>query len=119
MAMPSSTPETVTGVVEQVASAGTGIRIAGEWLNYSRNHPEVPRPIRGQRVSVQVERSDRGAWIAGLDVLDGGAVQFSQRRGSGAGGRSPAEQRTITRLAVLKAAAEFGSSRPDLKSADV
>src|SRR5436309_7516621 len=108
MAMPSSTPETVTGVVEQVASAGTGIRIAGEWLNYSRNHPDVPRPIRGQRVSVQVERSDRGSWIAGLEVLDGGAVQFPQR-GPG-GGRSPAELRDIRRLAVLKAAAEFGSS---------
>jgi hypothetical protein len=30
-----------------------------------------------------------------------------------------ARDRTISRLAVLKAAAEFGASRPDVKSADV
>jgi hypothetical protein len=30
-----------------------------------------------------------------------------------------ARDRTISRLAVLKAAAEFGASRPDLKSGDV
>jgi hypothetical protein len=29
------------------------------------------------------------------------------------------KDRTITRLAVLKAAAEFGASRPELKSGDV
>jgi hypothetical protein len=117
MAMPSSNLEAVTGVVEQVASAGTGIRVGGEWLNYSRNHPDVPRPVRGQRVSVQVDRSERGAWINALEVLDGGAIQFPPRRGSG--GRSPAELREIRRLSVLKAAAGFAASRPDMKSGDV
>jgi hypothetical protein len=32
---------------------------------------------------------------------------------------NPTRDRTISRLAVLKAAAAFGASRPDLKSADV
>ena len=32
---------------------------------------------------------------------------------------NPARDRTISRLAVLKAAAEFGASRPDMKSAEV
>src|SRR5205823_5536524 len=41
-----------------------------------------------------------------------------QRRGGG-GGRSPAELREIRRLAVLRPAAGFGASRPDVKSADV
>lgn len=31
----------------------------------------------------------------------------------------PKKDRTITRLAVLKAAAEFAASRPELKSGDV
>ncbi len=34
-------------------------------------------------------------------------------------GINPAKDRTITRLACLKAAAEFGASRPDAKSTDV
>ena len=43
---------------------------------------------------------------------------YSGPRRSG-GYANPAKDRTITRLAVLKAAAQFGASRPDLKSADV
>lgn len=35
------------------------------------------------------------------------------------GGYQKTDSRTISRLAVLKAAAQFGASRPDLKSADV
>jgi len=46
-------------------------------------------------------------------------VHRQQQRRGGGGGRSPAELREIRRLAVLKAAAEFGASRPDMKSADV
>jgi hypothetical protein len=42
----------------------------------------------------------------------------TQRRGGG-GGRSPAELGDSRRLSVLKAAAAFGTSRPDMKSADV
>lgn len=79
----------------------------------SRAHPDVPRPVRGQRISAQVERTERGAWIAGLDVLDGGAVQFPRRTGGCRGPHS--DPRTITRLAVLKAAAGFAASRPYVK----
>jgi len=32
---------------------------------------------------------------------------------------NPHRERTIAKLAVLKAAAQFGASRPELKSADV
>ncbi len=48
---------------------------------------------------------------------DGTPHAHEQRRGGG--GKSPQELRDIRRLAVLKAAAAFASSRPDLKSADV
>lgn len=111
--------EPITGLVEAVSQSGSGIRVAGEWLNYSRRHPDVARPVRGQRVSAQVERTDRGAWIVALDVLDGGAIQFPQRR---AGGWPQGDPREIRRLACLKAAAWFASGKcaagADIKSAD-
>ena len=112
--------ESVTGVVEVVSQNGSGIRVAGQWLNFSRRHPDVAHPVRGQRVSAQVERTERGAWIVALDVLDGGAIQLPQRR---AGFRPQADAREIRRLACLKAAATFVSgyaqSREDVKSSDV
>lgn len=47
-----------------------------------------------------------------------GTPHVHERRGGG-GGKSPAELREIRRMSVLKSAAEFAASRPDLKSADV
>jgi hypothetical protein len=113
--------ETVSGLVEQINAKRTGVKVAGEWLNISQYHPLAELPTPGQRVDVQVEKTERGAWINGIDVLDGGEVHqlpMQQRRG-GSGGRSPAELREIRRLTALKAAAAFGASRPDMKSADV
>jgi hypothetical protein len=112
--------DSVTGVVEAVSQNGSGIRVAGEWLNFSRRYPDAGRPVRGQRVSAQVERTERGAWIVALDVLDGGAIQFPQRR---AGGRPHSDPREIRRLACLKAAAWFASGKcaadADIRSRDV
>jgi hypothetical protein len=113
--------ETVSGLVEQINARRTGIKVAGEWLNVSQYHALADLPTPGQRVDVQVEKTDRGAWINGIDVLDGGQVHqlpMQQRRGGG-GRRSPAELREIRRLTCLKAAAAFGASRADMKSADV
>jgi len=111
--------ETVSGLVEQVNAKQTGIKVAGEWLNISQYHPLAELPKPGQRVNVQVERTDRGAWIESAEVLDGGTVDPLAQPRRGGGGRSPAELRDIRRLAVLKAAAEFCAARPDVKSADV
>jgi hypothetical protein len=113
--------ETVSGFVEQVNAKQTGIKVAGEWLNISQYRPLTELPKAGQRVNVQVERTDRGAWIDSAEVLDGGQVHAltQPRRGGGGGGRSPAELREIRRLTALKAAAVFGASRPDMKSGDV
>src|SRR5258708_26211415 len=113
--------EAVTGLVERINDKGTGVKVNGEWLNISAYHALAELPKAGQRVEVQVERTDRGIWIKSVEVLDNGqlhALPVQPRRG-GSGGRSLAEQRDIRRLAVLKAAAAFGASRPDLKSADV
>jgi len=113
--------ETVTGLVEQINARRTGIKVAGEWLNVSQYHALADLPTPGQRLDVQVEKTDRGAWIQSIDVLDGGQVHplSMPSRRSGSGGRSPAELREIRRLTCLKAAAAFGASRPDMKSADV
>jgi hypothetical protein len=114
--------ETVSGLVEQINAKRTGVKVAGEWLNIGQYHPLADLPTPGQRVDVQVEKTDRGAWIQAIDVLDGGQVHqlpMQQRRGGGGGGRSPAELREIRRLTALNAAAAFGASRPEVKSSDV
>jgi hypothetical protein len=67
--------ETATGLVERLNDKGTGIKIGGEWCNASQyvNPPlEMPKP--GQRVNLQVERTDRGIWIQSVEVLDGGQI---------------------------------------------
>src|SRR6266851_88191 len=100
--------ETVSGLVEQINAKQTGIKVAGEWLNISQYHPLAELPKPGQRVNVQVERTDRGAWIDSAEVLDGGQVHaLTQPRRGGGGGRSPTELREIRRLTALKAAAAF------------
>jgi hypothetical protein len=114
--------DVITGLVERINDKGTDLRIGGEWANASQYiNPPIEMPKPGQRVNLQVERTDRGIWIQSVEVHDGGQIHqlpTPQRRGGG-GGRSPAELRDIRRLSVLKAAAAFAASRPDLKSADV
>ena len=45
---------------------------------------DLARITIGQRVNVQVERTDRGAWIDSAEVLDGGTVyQLAQPRRGG------------------------------------
>jgi hypothetical protein len=94
---------TVAGVVE--ATNDRGLRLNGEWLNVSKFKPLELPPV-GARVSVLV---DGKGFLTSVQVLEGGVE------------KTPAVSRneTIARLAVLKAAAAFGASRPDLKSSDV
>lgn len=110
--------ETVTGLVEQVNANGTGVKVGGQWLNVSQYRPLAQLPEVGQRVNVEVERTDRGAWIQAVEVLDGGTIHALPRRNQ-TNKRTNSDPRDIRRLAVLKAAAAFGASRPDVKSADV
>ena len=53
--------ETVSGAVEQINAKQTGINVNGEWLNISQYHPIAELPRVGQRVQVEIERTDRGA----------------------------------------------------------
>jgi len=82
--------EDVEGVVESVN--GTGLKIAGAWVNVCRFKP-VPLPDAGAHVRLKV---DSKGYITELEQL---------------GGTTPAvlsaKDDRITRLAVLKAAADF------------
>jgi hypothetical protein len=91
----------VEGIVE--AANDRGIRVGGEWRNMSKFHPlELP----GQGARVRLDLDNKG-FIRTLQVLEAAPSASSSR------------DRTITRLSVLKTAAAFAASRPDLKSADV
>jgi hypothetical protein len=93
----------VEGTVE--ATNRTGIRIGGAWLNVSQFHP-IELPEQGAHVRLEV---DAKGYIKDLEVLSEHTPVTA----------SVSRNETITRLAVLKAAAEFGASRPDLRSGDV
>jgi len=90
----------IEGVVE--ARNGTGVKIDGEWRNVSKFHP-VDLPEVGAHVRAEV---DNKGFLKELQVLEGAAPQM-------------ARDERITRLAVLKAAANFAAIRSDIKSADV
>jgi hypothetical protein len=95
----------VEGTVEAVNA--TGLKIGGAWVNVSQFHP-LELPDAGAHVRVKI---DAKGYIRELEVVP---TVLSQ---------TPAvlsdRDARITRLAVLKAAAGFGASRPDMKSADV
>jgi hypothetical protein len=76
----------VEGLVE--ARNERGIRVAGEWRNMSKFHP-LDLPDRGVRVRCEL---DGKRFLRSVQVLDS-APSLS----------SPTRDRTITRLAVLKA----------------
>jgi hypothetical protein len=96
------------GTVE--ARNGKGIKIGGEWLNVSKFGPQLELPDVGATVRVE---TDAKGYLKSLDVLGGTpAVSSTSHR-----------DERITRLAVLKAAANFvgmlSQTREDVKSEHV
>jgi len=94
----------VEGVVEAVNA--NGLKIGGAWLNRSQFGPKLELPDAGAHVRLSV---DSRGYIKQLEVVQ------SPRTDS----RTASRNQTITRLAVLKAAASFGAARADCKSGDV
>jgi hypothetical protein len=96
----------VEGLVE--ATNANGLKIAGAWVNVSRWHP-LELPEAGTHVRLEV---DSRGYIRELEVLKTAAVS-----------RDVSRNGTITRLAVLKAAANFvgmlSQTREDLRSEHV
>jgi hypothetical protein len=112
MAMNGRVPtEQVEGVVE--ATNRTGLKIAGAWINVSQFHP-VELPETGAHVRVNV---DSKGYIRELEILDS---KLSEEK-------TPAvvsdRDVRITKLAVLKAAADFlgqmSQTREEIKSEHV
>ena len=97
--------EDVEGIVESVNQ--TGLKIGGAWVNVSRFHP-VELPDAGAHVRLKI---DSKGYIVDLENLSPVAQILSNK------------DERITRLAVLKAAAEFvglwGQSREEVKSEHV
>jgi len=96
--------ETVEGIIEAVNERG--IRVGGEWYNVSQFRP-VQLPEQGVMVRLEIRPNGFIKTLQVIKAVTDGPVVPSNK-----------DQR-ITRLAVLKAAAIFGASRPDCKSADV
>jgi hypothetical protein len=110
VALPAA-PETITGRVVSVNPKGLKLAGHGTWINFSKYAPDIVPPMRGQTVTLTLDRQD---FIRAVDA-SGGRQEAMSGRQAPRGTRDV----TITRLAVLKAAAAFGASRPDLKSGDV
>jgi hypothetical protein len=103
---------TVADIVEGVIETRNdhGIRIDGQWHNVSKFKP-VELPDRGARVRVSL---DAKAFIRSIEVLDGAPASNS------ISSSASTRDRTITRLAVLKAASNFvglwGATREEVRS---
>jgi hypothetical protein len=105
-----------TGRVVSVNPKGLKLEGHDDWCNVSRFAEGVVLPERGETVTVTVDKSGflRAVEVIGaLPRVAGGSDFITQPA------VPSAKDRTITRLAVLKAAAEYASSKPQSSSADV
>jgi hypothetical protein len=102
----------VSGVVRSVNDKGLKLDGYDEWHNISKFAVGVVLPERGAAVTLTL---DKAGFIRAVSPVDGSAPLPVR----GASDAPSTKDRTITRLAVLKAAAEFGAARPSLKSGDV
>lgn len=115
--MADSLSSTFTGRVLAVNPKGLRLDGHDDWFHYSKYAVGIVEPTPGATVSVSV---DRRGFIRAVEVLDGSlAAPTNGHAAPGAPSTGAQKDRTITRLAVLKAAAEFGASRPELRSRDV
>jgi hypothetical protein len=98
---------TVEGLVE--ATNANGIKVRGDWLNRSAFGTTLELPTKGAYVRAQV---DGRGYIKSLETISAPA----------AGARTERDE-TISRLAVLKAAANFlgqlSQTREDVRSEHV
>jgi hypothetical protein len=115
---PYSGPDCISGRVAAVNDKGLKLEGHESWLNISKFAVGCILPERGQDVTVTL---DKAGFLRAVEPLTGAHAALQPTRIAG-GSDAPApsvKDRTITRLAILKAAAEFGAARPKLKSGDV
>jgi hypothetical protein len=110
--------EPIRGVVCTANARGVQLIGSDAWLNFSKFAKGLEPPAVGEAVELTL---DGQGFIRRVEILDSAEPATPPDRehpGLSAAG-TPDRSQTITRLACLKAAAGFGASRPDLKSADV
>jgi hypothetical protein len=129
MAINGSPPE-ASAVGRVVAVNERGIRFEGaeNWSNISKFAVGIVMPAKGDTVRVTFDRS---GFIRAIGPADGHSVAGISSASQTTSEITPApktahtalssqqKDRTITRLAVLKAAAEFAASKPESTSTDV
>ena len=113
MAVPAD-QTSITGRVTSVNPKGLKLDGESDWRNFSRFASDIIPPMRGQTVTLTL---DRQGFVRAVALADGSEVVQQRRAAPGATGAQ--RDRTISRLALIKAAAEFAASRPSLKSGDV
>jgi hypothetical protein len=104
-----------TTLVGRVVSVNDrGLKLDGEdaWRNVSKYAVGVVLPERGATVALTL---DKAGFIRSCGPADGATPLSPAARPTS----SSDKDRTITRLAVLKAAAEFAASKPDATAAAV
>lgn len=119
MADSLSLSTTYTGRVASVNDKGLRLDGHDAWYNVSKFAPPFELPERGQTVTVCI---DSKGFLRSCVVV--GTPNGAHAPQNGAPGHSApippsTRETTITRLAVLKAAAEFAASKQESKSADV
>jgi hypothetical protein len=105
----------LTGRVVSVNEKGLKFEGAGAWINVSKYAVGVTLPERGQEVTVTL---DTAGFLRAVQLADGSAPGVVPAPHA-ASTMVQQKDRTITRLAVLKAAAEYAASKPQSSSADV
>jgi hypothetical protein len=99
--------EQLTGRVEAVNEKGLRLEGRDGWLNFSKWAEAIGAPAVGGLVTVTLDKAGFVRTVAPAEASD-------HHRGDAAG-----RETAITRLAVLKAAAEWSAGRAEVKSADV
>jgi hypothetical protein len=100
------TPKTVSGTVEAVNPKG--VKLNGEWANFSRFAEGINPPDRGQFVTLTLDKS---GFVRSVEA-DGPPPAQQQPAPSGQ------RDRVIVRQSSIKTAFSFAESRPDMKAAD-
>jgi hypothetical protein len=127
MAVQMKARQTVRGEVEAVNDKG--VRIAGQWWNFSRYHA-VPHPYRDARVEVTVTEGSN--WIEALVVIEDSkgvpvrhqpapepTAQDAHSEPQRPSAPSSARDALIARQVALKAAVAYCSAREAAKATDI
>jgi len=111
MAVSPSPDRLVTGRVVSVNPKGLKLDGGADWLNFSKFAEDIVPPMRGQTVTLTL---DRQGFLEAVDATSGPQEPTTGRQAA-----TRQRETTITRLAILKAAAKFAAARSQLKSGDV